>query len=174
MKLDLPRLGAEALDLAVEQGRDYHDVRECAWALLVDAMKTFASMPGDGPRGVGSCMPQTMPDHWESFGTVREQLSDGVARAPAARMPRIPPSARAVTRCHEVMLIWHPQTFRGFVRRPADVTRAMMLLACGSSMRRVGRLTGIPKGSLTHFRDITSRTVGRLVLPFLEEIAQAS
>ncbi len=174
MKLDISRLGDDALELAYEQGRDFHDIRACAWALLVDAMKTFATMPGDGPRGMGSCMPDAMPDHWESFGTIREALTDGVARAPEARMPRVQPSARAVSRCYEVMLLWHPQTFRGAIKRPADVTRGMMLWAGGSRPVRVAKLAGLSKNSLPYYREKTSLTVGRLILPYLEKMAEAS
>ena len=179
MNIDLPRLGGEAIELAYEQGLNHRDPGECAWALLVDAMRTIAVASAGGPGGgppasYGSCMPTPMPDHWEAFGTIREALSEGLTRAPIARPPRIMPTARAVSRYDEVMELWHPRTFSGAIRRPADVTRAMMLLAGGSSMRRVSKIVAIPKGSLTHYRNLTSRTVGRIVLPYLEQVAKAS
>lgn len=167
------QLGDDALILAAERGLDYRDPAECAWALLCDAAATFEAMPETGPRAYPrrSPLPDPVRTRWELFGVERERITDRVQiDTPCRRTP----SARQISRAEAVRELWHPQAFRGLVKAPERSVKALWLYAGGVPPRRVAKAVGIAKPTLHAHRRRMCLTIGRVILPHLEDIVKSA
>ncbi len=166
------KIGDEAMTLAHEQGLDFHDPAMCAWALLVDAARTFAALPPAGPRGLAqSSWPDFYRAKWENFAVERERITDNVDVQTTARFT---PSPREIDRAEEVMVQWHPQHFRGVVQHPDRAVKACWLHAGGSPTRRVAKILRCQQPNISRWKAKLSLIVGRRILPNLEGLRKSA
>lgn len=171
--MTVSQLGAEALQLAYDAGLDFHDPAECAWALTRDAMRTIEALPGDGPRGYpsASAMPDQVRSHWDLFAVERERITDRVV---VQTTTRFTPSPRQITRAEETLALWHPQNFRGQSHHVDRMVKALLVYAGGVPLRRVSRVAGLKSDTIAKARRRFCLTVGRQILPHLENVAKSA
>lgn len=169
--LDLPRLSREGARLAQEHGLNPADPGDGAWALLVDALRTYKALPDPTrPRGYPrqSAMPEPHRERWELFGIEREWLTEGIKIETRVRHT---PDSRAIDRAEEALRLWRPATFTHAFKSPAIVHRAILTYAAGRSLREAAVAYGIARNTLSRHRKKAAGIVGDILSSAVQRAA---